>query len=168
MVGGALYENAGGRRGRELWAFEHEDFEGADGAVLPERTRITSPGRRGDNLVVITYRQRNLDPAFAKVAAAGGSDGGPAIDPGDEGGADDWGDENSGWENAETDGGWENAETEGDDAAADGGTAAAPEPEPVPVPEPEPEPASEPERSPVPAVFKIDGTGLPDRGDLCR
>jgi hypothetical protein len=163
IVGGALWENAGGRRGRELWSFEHRDLEPADGVVLPERTRITSPSKRGETLVVITYRERNLKPAFAKATTPSGDDGGQddgggEDDGGDDwGGGEDWGDENEGWENAEG------------DAPAEGDTGA---PEPAPT-EGDSEPPKDtappkPVRSPVPSVFKIDGTGLTDRGDLCR
>lgn len=152
VVGGALWENAGGKKGRELWTIEHRDVTKVDGVLLPERTRITSPGRRRDNLVVITYKGRNIHPAFAQTTGDGGDDG---ADGGadDDGGGDDWGDD-GGWEN-EDDGGWENAED-------DGGS------EPEPKPEPPPEPKPEPKPNPIPAVFRIDAAGLTPRGQLCK
>jgi hypothetical protein len=177
VVGGALWENAGGNKGRNLWTVEHRGVERTGSVYLPERTRVLSPGARRDNLVTIIYRERNLDPAFAKAldddGAGEGGDEGAADEGGgaDEGGADDWGD--GGWENDDAaEGGWENdPAAEGDDEAApdnrvvaEGDTAANGQLDFVGA---EASAGAAPP-SKVPAVFKLPSTGLPDRGDLCR
>jgi hypothetical protein len=125
-------------------------------AMLPARTRVLAPGKRKDNLLVIQYKSRDLDPAFAKQAGDGGNttDGGNPTDggtPTDDGG-DDWGGAD-GWE-GEDGGAWEGAE--------------GAEPKSDPAPEPPAQPPAASPKTAAPKVFTIDGTGLGDRGDLCR
>ena len=84
-----------GSRGAWIWSLAHEDMARHGDAMLPARTRVLAPGKRKDNLLVIQYKSRDLDPAFAKQAGDGGNttDGGNATDggtPTDDGG-DDWG-----------------------------------------------------------------------------
>jgi hypothetical protein len=146
-----------GSRGAWIWSLAHEDMTRHGDAMLPARTRVLAPGKRKDNLLVIQYKSRDLDPAFAKQTGDGGAtDGGDGGDGGGDGagdsGASDWGGED-GWE-GEDDGAWEGAEPK-----------PAPEPKPEP-PAPEPKPATT--KAAAPKVFTIDGTGLGDRGDLCR
>jgi hypothetical protein len=161
-VGGALWRNDGGKKGPLLWTVEHLDVARVGDVYLPQRTRVVSPGKRRDNIVTIIYKQRNLAPAFAQTAGDDGGEGGDDGGAGDGGGGDDgWGGDDGGWENE--DGGWENQ----DDPAPADGEAAAPEPQPEPKPAPKPAPEPKPRRS-VPAVFFLDGTGLPSRGDLCK
>jgi hypothetical protein len=154
FVGSKLWtRNADGSRGTWRWSFSHEEMADRGGARLPGETRVVAPGKRKNNQLVIQYRTRDLDPAFAKTASddgGGDAEGGGAT----EGGADDWGDGgDDGWEGA--DGGeWEGKEPEPEDAK--------PEPEP-----PKPE-AAKPSVKAPPVVFTINGEGLKDRGDLCR
>ncbi len=171
VVGGALWTNAGGSKGRNLWTVEHVDVHKVGDVYLPERTKVISPGKRRDNLVIIIYKERNLDPAFAKTSAGPG-DGGD--EGGDEGG--DWGD--GGWEDDdwENDGGATEAPPSDDDEAAPDPASDDAEPEATPPTTEHAAPAKTPSASTptpaparkVPEVFFLDGTGLPSRGDLCR
>ncbi|HWB78770.1 MAG TPA: hypothetical protein VG755_27600 [Nannocystaceae bacterium] len=159
FVGGQLWQrDANGGKGKRLWQLEHEGLAKTGDYVLPERTKITAPGKRRDNLVVIQYRDRELDPAFAKQSGGeGGASDGGKTDGGDDGtptdeGGSEWG----------GDDGWEGEP--GENAEAD---------PPAKPPEPEAPPANadaQPsvDAQPVPKVFHVDATGLSDRGDLCR
>ncbi|MBL8946251.1 MAG: hypothetical protein JNK45_24010 [Myxococcales bacterium] len=145
-----------GSRGAWIWSLAHEDMARHGDAMLPARTRVLAPGKRKDNLLVIQYKSRDLDPAFAKQAGDGGNttDGGNPTDggtPTDDGG-DDWGGAD-GWE-GEDGGAWEGAE--------------GAEPKSDPAPEPPAQPPAASPKTAAPKVFTIDGTGLGDRGDLCR
>lgn len=133
VVGGQLWERTtAGERGRRLWTVEHMELEPAGKAYLPSKTKVSAPGKRKDDTVVITYKERDPDPEFAKQLA--GSEGGETGDDpwGDDDGGDGWEDD-GGWEDegatppagggegqsegeAEDDGGWE------DGAAPEGGT----------------------------------------------
>lgn len=164
VVGGQLWERSTtGERGRRLWTVEHMELEPAGKAWLPGKTKVSAPGRRRDDTVVISYKERDPDPAFAKQAGGGGG----ATDGGDTG-EDPWGGDDGGdpWE--EDEGGWEGEE--GDDAAPD---AAAKPPEPE-APEPEapepapPQPQPKPAAPKIPPQFELDPSGLTVRGDLCR
>lgn len=150
---------ADGSGGRWLWSVDQEDLERvAEGVILPEETRIRAPGRRRDALIVIHYDSREFDPAFARTAEpqptepgpTGSGDGGEPPEGNDDAGWDDGG----GWENDED---WENEPAESPEA----------EPEASEPPPPEEPPTPEPDPNPIPDVFQLDGTGLPDRGDLC-
>lgn len=143
--------NPDGSRGTWMWSLSHEEMTRHGDALLPARTRVLAPGKRKNNLIVIHYKSRDLDPAFAKVA-----DDGPSTGEGGEGegGKDDWGADDGAWE-GDDGGAWEGAEPATPEAAK-----AEPEP-------PKPEPAA-PTTAKIPVVFTIDGTGLGDRGDLCR
>lgn len=178
VVGGQLWERTTtGERGRRLWTVEHLELQPTGKTWLPTKTKVSAPGKRRDDTVVISYKERDTDPAFAKQQG-GGEEGG---DTGDDG-SDPWEDEGDGgdgdWEDeagappgegegdAQDDGGWE----DGAPAAADGGTippaapndaATPPEPEP-PAPEAKPEPPK------IPPQFRLDPEGLTVRGDLCR
>ena len=166
FVGARLWvRNAEGGKGQKLWSLDHEGLHTVGDATLPERTTIRSPGKRKDNLVVITYRDRDLDPAFAKADEA-------AADEGAASGPDDgaWeGDAADGWE-GDTEDGWEGDESPAP-AAEEGAPAteaAAPDEAPTPgAPSPEAKPVAPRERV-LPPVFELDGRGLTDRGDLCR
>jgi hypothetical protein len=144
-----------GERGTKLWSVEHEDFDGVDGVILPRKTRIRSPGRRRENLVVITYRARNLDPAFARPAPS--STGGDTDEPangagGDESGWEDSGDwEEGGWEDEDSEAVEQRSETQPDAAEPNAGASERAE-----------------GSSAIPVVFHLEPTGLAIRGDLCR
>jgi hypothetical protein len=153
FVGSKLWtRNADGSRGTWRWSLSHEEMADRGGAKLPGQTRVIAPGKRKNNQLLIQYKTRDLDPAFAKVA---GEDGGG--EGAEEGGGDDWGDGGDGgaWEGDEG-GEWEGKAPEGEEPA---------KPEPA-KPEPEPKKAESVKAPPV--VFTIDGEGLRDRGDLCR
>lgn len=173
FVGARLWRRDGaGKKADKLWQLDHEGLYRVGDAMLPEKTSIRSPGKRNDNLVVISYRERDLDPPFAKSTDDGGVDGG-ATTGADAGG---WDDGNDAWEGEEDDSGWEGNETPAkpgeagkpDEAAKAGGPAKAPdaasavEESPVDAPKP---PAAKPA---LPPVFVIDAGGLKDRGDLCK
>ena len=65
FVGGALWQrDGGGGKGKRLWQLAHRGLASHGAYVLPERTEITAPGKRRDNLVVIQYRERELDPGI--------------------------------------------------------------------------------------------------------
>lgn len=158
FVGSKLWLRAAdGSRGAWRWSLSHEDMARRGNALLPGQTRVLAPGKRKNNQLVIQYKSRDLDPAFAKTAATddGGADDGAADD-----GADDWGADDGGEWEGEDGGEWE------------GGEPAKPEtpakPEGAAKPEPAPPAAAKPAGPAVPVVFTIDGTGLADRGDLCR
>jgi hypothetical protein len=127
--------------GELVWSLEHEGFDRVGDHVLPGQTRLRAPGPRRDHRIIITYRERSLDPPWARQTAPSTTNGtGPDADDG-------W--EEDPWEEGE----WENAEE--------------PEREPEPAPEPAPKPAPEPEPA-IPEVFRLQPTGLTPRGDLCR
>ena len=182
VVGGQLWERtAAGERGRRLWTVEHMELEPAGKTWLPTKTKVSAPGKRRDDTVVITYKERDPDPAFAKDQ--GGGDGGDTGDDpwGDDDGGDPWEDEgDGGWEDegaapaggqpaAEDDGGWEDgAPAAGDAPPAEGApeAPAAPKPE---TPEPTRPPAkAKPEPPRIPPQFQLDPAGLTVHGDLCR
>lgn len=160
---------ADGSKGAWIWSFAHEEMQQLDGARLPARTRVEAPGKRKDNLIVIQYRDRDLDPAFAKTTT--GDDGTPT-DGGTPEGGDDWGSEDEGgWET--DDDGWETKEPTPAAAPAPApipptGTLAAPEAVGAAPSAAAPVKPAPPVKSSAPAVFTIKDTGLRDRGDLCR
>ncbi len=161
FVGARLWtRKADGGKGQQLWQLDHEGLHAVGKATLPGKTTIRSPGKRKDNLVVITYRDRDLDPPFAKTTDDAGDDAGDDVGPDDgawEGGGAD------GWEGEDDEEGWE-----GDETPAKPDAAAKPE-EAMAKPEPTPKPdATKPTKPALPGVFVIDGAGLTDRGDLCR
>ena len=102
--------------GELVWSLVHESFEQVDDHLLPGETTLRAPGRRRDHRIVITYRDRVLDPPWARRAPA------PTARPGSE--PDDPGEEDP-WDEGE----WENE------------AEPTPTPTPQPQPEPEPEPA---------------------------
>lgn len=188
VVGGQLWERTTtGERGRRLWTVEHMELEPVGTAWLPSKTKVSAPGKRRDDTVVISYKERDPDPAFAKQQGGGTGDGGDTGDDpwGDDGG-DPWEEDAGGWEGegeatpagegeGEDDGGWESggAPAEGEAAPGEGtpegpvappqdtATPAEPEPQPKPV-RPQPKPPT------IPPQFQLDPTGLTVRGDLCR
>lgn len=161
FVGGKLWRRgADGSRGPLLWTLAHEELERHGDVVLPARTRITAPAGRKSNTVVISYKTRDLAPAFAQGSGGGvdptqggATEGGHDTDGGDAtAGGDDWGDDDGGWEN--------------EAPATPTETPAPSEPAATPA-APAATPAS-PAATAVPKLFTIDGAGLTDRGDLCR
>jgi hypothetical protein len=193
VVGGQLWERTtAGERGRRLWTVEHTELELLGKAWLPAKTKVSAPGKRRDDTVVISYKERDPDPAFAKQQG-GGDDGDTGGDPwGDDDGGDPWEDDepsNGGWEDegatpatgegdGEDDGGWEDgAPADGGAAPVVEGTPEGPAAEPGAVttppaaetPEPtRPQPKARPEPPKIPAQFQLDAAGLTVRGDLCR
>jgi hypothetical protein len=188
VMGGQLWERTTtGERGRRLWTVEHMELEPLGTAWLPAKTKVSAPGKRRDDTVVISYKERDPDPAFAK-AQGGGDDG----DTGDDDGGDPWEDDDGsdgGWEDegatpatgegdGEDDGGWEDGAPSDGGAAPVGegapeGPAAKPEavttPPEAETPEPtRPQPKVRPEPPKIPAQFQLDPSGLTVRGDLCR
>jgi hypothetical protein len=121
-----------------LWSIEHEGLHRVGDHLLPARTLIRRPGRRGEQVVDIAYEQQRPDPP-ALLGSSGGADAG-----GD--GGDTWEDD---WDDDE----WED---EGE---------APPEKEATP---PAPASPAPPAERPIPAVFQLDASGLSKRGDLCR
>lgn len=145
LRGASLWHRRGGARGDRIWAFEHGAFTTTDGHILPGKTQVWAPGRRKDNLIVISYRSRDLSPAWASSSAASA-----ATDANEAGAAPatsgvSTGAEDDGWGDDE---GWENED--------------APDPA-----SPEITPAEPPEPPKEPALFELDPTGLTVRGDLC-
>lgn len=196
VMGGQLWERTTtGERGRRLWTVEHLELQPAGNAWLPTKTKVSAPGKRRDDTVVISYKERDTDPAFAKQQ--GGGDGGDTgEDPwGDDDGADGWDDEgggdgDGGWEDegaaaptgedgsgAEDDGGWEDGAPAATPAEGDatppgegspGDPTAAPKAAAAP---PEPSttaPTAKPAPPKIPPQFQLDPEGLTVRGDLCR
>jgi hypothetical protein len=153
VVGGQLWERSGKGKGRLLWSIEQLGVAKVGDAWLPERTRLRSPAKRGDNLVVIIYKERSLDPAFAKSA---GPDEPEDVQP------EDWGDDEGGWEDGTEDGSAEATDSPDEPVAEPAATDSPARPEGSESPEPAPSPA------PVPSVFLLEPSGLPERGDLCR
>jgi hypothetical protein len=140
--GGGLWERSGDARGRWLWSLEHSDHEKVGTAVLPSKTEVRSPGEPRRNVAIIRYERRDPNPSWA----AGSSD---------ERGADEGGEDEGGWEGEDDEGGWE-----GEDEPTDPPTkalAAAPA-----------KPATVPKKSNIPELFRLEPSGLPPRGDLCR
>lgn len=153
--GATLWERAAsGGKGKRLWKLDHEDYASADGVVLPGKTKIEAASANGSDRIVITYKARDLDPAWARASAAPDPGTGRTETPdgpksGDDGGWET--DDDAGWE-TDDDAGWE---TEGETPAR------TPEP---PAPEPPPEPAN---KSTIPAIFSLQPDGLTRRGDIC-
>lgn len=192
FVGGEMYERNGDAKGKRLWTVEHKSLTEIGGAILPERMKVSTPGKRKDDLVTIIYKQRNTDPEFAKTAATG--DGG---DGGDDGGGDDGWDDggndggDDGWEEDAGDDGWEDepaADDGWDDAPAGAAGPEATPPaattddaatEPTPpttthaaAPPSSAQPTAPqptaPPKSTIPEVFRLVPGTLTERGDLCR
>lgn len=152
VQGAAMWRREGGRRGAWMWEFEHDRFERNGSFELPTRTRIRAPGRRRDNTIVIHYRERDLEPGWARAATPSTPTSEAPTTTGSTPAPDDGGwDNEGGWENDE---GWENAEPSEE---------AAPEAPPEPPPS-EPKPT---QPDPIPEVFRLAPTGLVQRGDLC-
>ena len=149
FTGAGVWLRKGDGRGDWLWSLEQSDYEPVGGALLPAKTEVRSPkSKRGRNRVVITYRERDSNPPWAVPSSgdAGGGDEAGDEGPGDEGGADDWGDEDD----------WEDEEDEAPAPEAPAPGAAALETE-----------AQGPANSNIPAVFRLEASGLQKRGDLC-
>jgi hypothetical protein len=195
VVGGQLWEREGNERGRRLWTVEHIELEPEGGVYLPTKTKVSTPGKRRDDTVVISYKERDPDPAFAKRADEGTDDGG--TDPWEEG-DDPWEEEEGSWEgeggqpkgepqDGEDDGGWEDGEgtpttpeaatkpgdtatpgnaTTSPDAAQPGDATPPPEAQPTQS-RPKPTPAK-PAAPTIPPEFQLEPSGLTVRGDLCR
>ena len=181
FTGAVLWQRLpGGDKGPKLWTLHHEELEDVGGVVLPERTSVRAEGPDDDTLVIIRYKERDLNPAWAQVVEPEG----PTDDNGDgdqtDGGDHPWGDDGE-WE----DDGWETGGEPTDDVGDvppddSGGGAEAEQPSAetsgppsevaaAPVSPPTADEAKGPEGpGPVPPVFFIDGAGLIDRGDLCR
>ncbi len=166
FAGGQLWEGSLDARGQWLFTFEHDKHEQVGGVLLPGRTRVRSPGKKRNHLIVLSYKDRSPNPPWSKStpSSSSGGDSGAGGDGGDEGGWDT-GDE-GGWENSDDDGGWENSDDDGGWENSDEPAEPAPTaPEETPAP---PAALVAPLETVVPAVFTINGNGLTDRGDLCR
>src|SRR5690606_9970655 len=98
----------------------------------------------------ITWLQQIASTRGAKGESTGATDTDTQTDPIEDPG---WNDE--GWEDEGWDEGDDNAADEGDDNAADEGD--------LPVGN-----KANPEQRPLPAAYRLEPAGLPDRGDLCR
>lgn len=183
VVGGQLWERTTtGERGRRLWTVEHLELEPAGKAWLPAKTKVSTPGKRRDDTVVISYKERDTDPAFAQQQG-GGEGGDTGEDPwGDDDGGDGWEDEGGsppaageGEGEGDDDGGWEDgapAAAEGDATPPAEGSPEAPVSEPKaavtpPTPKTDAKQAK-PEPPKIPPQFQLDPEGLTVRGDLCR
>lgn len=146
VEGGQLWERNAGQTGRRLWTVEHLELEPQGGVYLPNKTRVSTPGKRRDTSVVINYKERDPDPVFAEnrgSSQSAGGDGGPDDkDPWEENG-DPWEDEGEGWEAGEG----------GEDEAPPSAETTAP---------------AKPESPEIPPEFRLEPTGLTVRGDLCR
>lgn len=138
FAGASLWHRNAGKRGAWLWTVEHLDLHSVRGAVLPRRTRISTPGKRRDFVIVITYGDQNTDPEFARIQdTAGSADKGEA--------EDDW-ENDEGWED-----GAPKAEEDSSPETVELGETTRPTPESV-----------------VPTHFLLSPAGLTQRGDLCR
>ncbi len=174
VVGGQLWQRAGKERGPRLWTVEHLELVPQGGAYLPTKTKVSTPTKRRDDTVVIHYKERDPDPAFAKRAGGdGGDDGGDSGDP--------WEGEDSGdpWEDDE---GWEDDATTPDEAATDEAatdeaatdettTDGAPPkatPPKATTPKAPPPLKGKPAPKAIPPEFQLEPAGLAVRGDLCR
>lgn len=157
-----------------IWTVAHEDFEGIDGLYLPRRTRLSRPTAKRDLEVVITYRDRIVDPPFVLEAAPTQSQ------TPDDGGLED----DEGWEE---DGGWEDGSESPDRTteahggpgspgvgAAHNQIAGGPDPDdgavdPAAAQQPvEATAPGSPAPTPIPALFILDPGALVQRGALCR
>ncbi|MEM7155834.1 MAG: hypothetical protein AAF799_23490 [Myxococcota bacterium] len=192
VVGGQLWARNGDGVGERYWTVEHVDLQAEGEVYLPKKTKVMTPGKRRDVTVVINYKKRDLDPAFAKNRKQAGGKGGDS-DPFEEDGdpwedeGDPWEDEGAEWEDgaeaagsaeAPAEGGPASTEATGDQPAEPGSEASAAEQAPPPAeqaPPPAeqapPPAAKEPEPSgppPIPPEFSLEPTGLTVRGDLCR
>ncbi len=171
--GGQLWEGTPEAKGSWLLTFEHDRHELVGGVLLPGRTKVQAPGKKRNHLIVLSYKDRVVNPPWATSAPTE-----PTGDSGGEGGEGGWENstEDGGWENSTEDGGWENSTEDGGWENSDEDAEPAPSEE-APAPPsgvlaavldaagPEPAAAT---TSPVPAVFTINANGLSDRGDLCR
>lgn len=147
FTGAAMWTRSGGRRARALWTLEHDDHESVGGVVLPGRTRIRTEGP-DDQLIVITYRSRDLDPPWATAARPTSEDLPTDADAPPPSEGDPWNDDDT----PPTGQGdpWDDREAREDPPEAGKAQPAAPRP------------------NPIPPVFELDGTGLVPRGDLCH
>jgi hypothetical protein len=197
VAGGQLWERSTtGERGPRLWTVEHIELEPVGKAYLPTKTKVSTPGKRRDDTVVIHYKERDPDPAFAKQADGGTDGGDTGEDPWGNDDGDPW-EEEAGWEgqegqpasgqpaSGEDEGGWEDGEamptppaasvtpeaaTPADAATpAEATTLSEPvEPEPSETkPKPKPKPTA-PSVPKIPPAFQLEPSGLTIRGDLCR
>ena len=122
FVGGQLWARNGKETGQRLWEVQHKSLKKHGDVVLPDRTLVSTPtNKRRDDLVTIIYKERNLDPAFAK----GRSDGGDGGEDGGDDGAAEGGDD--GWDDGGDDGWEEDDEWEDDPPATPAAGAAAQE-----------------------------------------
>lgn len=118
VMGGQLWERVGKDKGRRLWTVEHLELEPQGGYYLPTKTKVSTPGKRRDDTVMINYKERDPDPAFAKNRPSSGGDSG-------DGGNDGGGDDGDPWENDDP---WEEDGDEGweDEAPTTDGANAGP------------------------------------------
>ncbi len=97
VTGGQLWERKGQGTGRRLWTVEHLELVSEGGIYLPTKTKVSTPGKRRDDTVMINYKERNTDPAFAKDRKPVDSDDpDPPDDPWEQ--DDPWEDEGGDWE----------------------------------------------------------------------
>ncbi len=97
VVGGQLWERDGEGTGRRLWTVEHIELVSEGGVYLPTKTKVSTPGKRRDDTVMINYKERETDPAFAKGRKPVGGDG-PDSNPDPWEGGDPWEEEGDEWE----------------------------------------------------------------------
>lgn len=57
-----------------VWTLLHEGLHPEDGTVLPSRTRLAGPSKRRQDLVIITYNQRNVNPDLGDSSTEVGDD----------------------------------------------------------------------------------------------
>lgn len=167
--GATLWRRLGDGGSLWLWSIAHEGPHAVDGHTMPSRTVITRPDGRKKLKVTITYNRQEGDPVFdAPGDDTGWDDGGSwEGEEGDattEGGDDGW--EESGDGEAPEAGATEGpASSEGASATASAGSG-APAGTPAKTVGAKPPPART--KPAIPAVFIVQGDGLPVRGDLCR
>ena len=155
LIGGTFWQRQPNQQpGQPLWSFGHEDMAAAGGTMLPGRTKIVSPGHRRDTSLVVTYKTRVFDPPFAQAGTEprDSSDDRAALPPHRDDQPGHRTDDDDVWAD---DGNWEN------DPVGETGGAAQTDPEAT-------TPSQSATYKPMSPVFRLDGAGLPDRGDLCR
>lgn len=73
-AGGTLWRRQADGELARMWSLLHEDLHAVDGTVLPRRTRLAGPSARRQDLVIITYGARTVDPDLGDSQAAAGDD----------------------------------------------------------------------------------------------
>jgi hypothetical protein len=102
-AGGTLWRRGADGELMRMWTLLHEELHPVDGTVLPRRTRLAGPSTRRQDLVIITYGARTIDPDLGDSLDAAGDD-------------------DSGWEDEDTAG----PTDEGDEPDSPAGSTAAP------------------------------------------